>query len=58
VHGSFDDETERAVVAFQEYVGLPPDGTAGPVTQVRLYHALPEYRMPVLASRADRRATP
>jgi len=49
VHGSFDDATERAVVAFQRGVGLIPDGAVGPLTQVRLYHALPDYRMPLLA---------
>ena len=58
VHGSFDDTTRLAVVAFQENAGLHADGTAGPLTQVRLYHALPDYRMPALAFRTGSRATP
>jgi peptidoglycan hydrolase-like protein with peptidoglycan-binding domain len=49
VHGSYDDATERAVAAFQRGSGLSPDGAVGPLTQVRLYHSLPDYRMPLLA---------
>jgi hypothetical protein len=57
-HGSFDADTERAVLAFQADAGLPPDGAVGPVTQVRLYHALPDYRMPLLAFRDIARSAP
>jgi hypothetical protein len=56
IHGSFDDATLTAVMEFQRGAGLTVDGTVGPVTQVRLYHALPDYRMPALAFRAQ--ATP
>ncbi len=51
VHGSFDEATRDAVMVFQAFAGLPVDGNVGPATQVRLYHALPDYRMPVLAFR-------
>ena len=55
-HGSFDEETERAVAAFQRDAGLVADGSVGPLTQVRLYHSLPEYRMPLLALAGGARA--
>lgn len=53
VHGSFDDATEQAVRSFQRSVGLVADGSVGPLTQVQLYHALPDYRMPLLAFTAE-----
>ena len=55
-HGAFDAATERAVMAFQASAGLSADGAVGPITQVRLYRALPDYRMPILAFRDVARA--
>lgn len=55
-HGRFDEPTREAVEDFQHALGLSEDGNVGPITQVRLYQALPEYRTPTLARGADARS--
>lgn len=50
LNGRFNDETTRAVVAFQEMAGLVPDGVVGPRTWRALRRAAsaPVNRRPVL----------
>ena len=49
IHGRFDDWTRDAVARFQRDQGLQVDGAVGPLTQMRLYEALPRYVTPSLA---------
>jgi general secretion pathway protein A len=55
-HGRLDPDTRAALAQFQRARGLPADGEFGPGTQIRLYRALPEYRVPALVADGSTRA--
>lgn len=48
--GLFNDQTSKALVAFQQEQGLVADGIAGPLTQIALYGRLTRYPVPRLSS--------
>jgi hypothetical protein len=53
-NGSFDPDTQAALIHFQRNSGLVADGIAGPLTQIALYAKLERYPVPRLSKSTTR----